>query len=41
MGKIKIHGVLLDENLFWKEHIEYFQNNVAKNIGLLYRAKLI
>ena len=33
-------GVLLDENLSWKDHIKYIENKVAKNIGLLYRAKL-
>ena len=37
---IKFLGVLLDENLSWKEHIKYNENKVAKNIGLLYRAKL-
>ena len=30
----------LDENLSWKDHIKYIENKVAKNIGLLYRAKL-
>ena len=33
-------GVLLDENLSWKDHITYIENKVTKNIGLLYRAKL-
>ena len=37
---IKFFGVLLDENLSWKDHINYIENKVAKNIGLLYRAKL-
>ena len=37
---IKFLGVLLDENLSWKDHIKYIENKVAKNIGLLYRAKL-
>ena len=37
---IKFLGVLLDENLSWKNHIKYIENKVAKNIGLLYRAKL-
>ena len=30
----------LVENLYWKDHIKYIENKVAKNIGLLYRAKL-
>ena len=37
---IKFLGVLLDENLSWKDHIKYIENKVAKNIALLYRAKL-
>ena len=37
---IKFLGVLLDENLSWKDHIKYIENKVAKNIGLLYRTKL-
>ena len=37
---IKFLGVLLDENLSWKDHIKYIENKVAKNIGFLYRAKL-
>ena len=36
---IKFLGVLLDENLSWKEHIKYIENKIAKNIGLLYKAK--
>ena len=39
VGSIKFLGVLLDEHLSWKEHIRYTQNKIAKNIGLLYRAK--
>ena len=30
---------MLDENLCWKEHIKYIKNKIAKNIGLLYKAK--
>ena len=37
---IKFLGVLLDENLSWKDHIKYIENKVAKNIDLLYRTKL-
>ena len=36
---IKFLGVLLDENLIWKEHSKYIENKCAKNIGLLYKAK--
>ena len=37
---IQFLGVLLDENLSWKDHITYVENKITKNIGLLYRAKL-
>ena len=36
---IKFIGVLLDENLNWKELIKYTENKIVKNIGLLYRAR--
>ena len=36
---IKFLGVLLDENLNWKEHIKYTENKKAKNLGLLYKAR--
>ena len=32
-------GGLLDENLSYKEHIKYNENKIAKNLGLLYKAK--
>ena len=36
---IKFLGVLLDENVTWKEHPKLIENECAKNIGLLYKAK--
>ena len=36
---MKFLGVLLDENLNWKEHIKYTENKIAKNLGLLYKAR--
>ena len=36
---LKFLGVLLDENLCWKERIKYIESKIAKNIGLLYKAK--
>ena len=36
---LKFLGVLLDENLCWKEHIKYIESKIAKNIGLLYKPK--
>ena len=38
-GSIKFLQVLLDENLSWKEHIKYNENKIAKNLGLLFKAK--
>ena len=36
---IKFLGVLLDENVTWKEHLKLIENKFAKSIGLLYKAK--
>ena len=36
---IEFLGVLLDENLNWKEHINYRENKIVKNLGLLYKAR--
>ena len=36
---IKFFGVLLDENLNWKEYIKYTENKTAKNVGLLYKGR--
>ena len=32
---------MLDENVNWQEHIRTAENKIAKNIGLLYRAKYL
>ena len=36
---LKFLGVLLHESLHWKEHVKYIESKIAKNIGLLYKAK--
>ena len=36
---IRFLGVLLDENLNWKEYIKYTENKIAKKLGLLYKAR--
>ena len=36
---MKSLGVLLDDNLSWKEHIKYIENKIGTNIALMYRAK--
>ena len=36
---ISFLGILLDENLSWREHLKLMENKIAKNIGLIYKAK--
>ena len=36
---IKFFGVLLYQYLRWKEHIKLTENKIAKNIGILYKAR--
>ena len=31
----KLLGILLDENLTWKEHLKFTKNKIAKNTGLI------
>ena len=38
-SSIKFLGILLDENLSWKEHLKLTENKTAKNIGLTYEVK--
>lgn len=33
---VKFVGVLLDEHLFWKDHIKYVENKVAKIWFIIY-----
>ena len=37
---IEFLGVLLDQHLTWKEHIKLTENKIAKNTGILYKARL-
>ena len=37
----KFLGVIIDENLTWKNHIEVIENKISKNIGVLYRASYL
>ena len=36
---IKVLGVILAENLSWRDYIKTLENKLAKSVGLLYRAK--
>ena len=38
-SSIKFLGILLGENLSWKEHLKLTENKVGKNVGLIYKAK--
>ena len=41
-NSLKFLGVILDEHLTWKKHIQLIENKVSKNVGILYKAsKLI
>ena len=35
----KFLGVIIDENLSWKNHINYIEGKIAKNIGIIKRVK--
>ena len=39
---LKFLGVILDEHLTWKRHMQLIENKVSKNVGVLYKtSKLI
>ena len=38
---INFLGVLLDENMSWKFHINSIKNKISKNLGLLYKSRYI
>ena len=37
-NSVKYLGVIIDENLTWKNHIEVVENKISKNTGVLYGA---
>ena len=37
----KFLGIIIDENVTWKAHINTISTKVSKSIGILYRARLI
>ena len=37
-NSVKFLGVIVDENLTWKNHIGVAEDKISKNIGVLYRA---
>ena len=39
---LKFPGVILDEHLIWKKHIQLTENKISENVGALYKtSKLI
>ena len=36
-SSIKFLGIMLDEHIYWIDHVRTVENKIAKNIGLLYR----
>ena len=38
-SSIKFLGVMVDEHLNWKDHINIIENKLSKNLGLLHKAK--
>ena len=38
---IKFLGVMIDENITWKDHIHTIEKKIAKNLEFLYQAKHI
>ena len=38
---IKFLGIVIDENLTWKNHISTIENKISKNIGMLHKVKFL
>ena len=38
---MKFLGVLLDENMTWRRHIECIESKISKNLGILYKARYL
>ena len=36
-NSLKFLGIILDEHLTWKKHIQLIENKVSKNVGVLYK----
>lgn len=41
VGKFKYIGVVLDQNLSWKEHVEYIGKNISSRLGMLCKARKV
>lgn len=38
---LKFLGVIIDENLNWKNHIDLLVNTISKNVGIIYKASKV
>ena len=41
VNKFKYLGVLLDNTLSWKDHVEYIGNKISSRLGILRRARKV
>src|SRR6218665_1196755 len=39
VDKVKFLGVVIDEHLTWKPHIDHVKSKVNKTVGIIYRLK--
>lgn len=39
MSEIKFLGVVIDQKLKWKQHIEYIKGKISKSLAILYKSK--
>ena len=39
VNDVKFLGIMMDDKLTWKKHIEHISNKIAKSIGIMYRLK--
>ena len=35
----KFLGVIIDDKLKWKEHLQYIKNKISKSIGIIYKIR--
>ena len=36
-NSLKFLGVMIDENLTWKTHVELVENKISKSVGILFK----
>ena len=38
VDSLRFHGVCIDDEITWKDHITYISNKLSKSIAIIYRA---